>query len=206
MGIILLPVGALVIGLYLWMGARSVRWIFANSHSIWAGIGVATFLVLLPIGDTIVNRWYHKNVLCARDDVGLHVIERVILPNGYYDNKGRFKEPNGWFSGNAILEGRYQRRSGYMDGGTYPFTAHEKRYAGVFDLREQKFISHEVDYWTKGGGWWLAIFRPLFPQQDYLTYVRGLVDGVNCSAARYAIDARYSSINAAFEQKRGEGE
>ena len=201
MGIILLPLGALVVGLYLWVVVKSVRWVYGMTHSVWAGVGAVVFLGLLPIGDTIVNRWYHENVLCTRDEVGLHVFARVKLPSSYYDHQGRFKEPDRWFSGNALVDGRYQRRFGYVEDGVFPFTAHEKRYSGVFDLERKQFISYEVDYWTKGGGWWLTLFRPIFSPEDYLIYVRGIVNGVNCSAARHSGDSRNSSINAVFGDK-----
>ena len=160
-----------------------------------------TFFALLPISDTIVNRWFHKNTLCTRDDVGLHVYERVKLAPRYYDSKGRFKEPEGWFSGAVLLNGRYQKRSGYTEDGVFPFTAYEKRFSGVFDTEQMRFISYEVDYWTKGGGWWLTIFRPIFPREDYLTYVRGIVNGVNCSAVLRFGDRLNESVNAVFERE-----
>ena len=172
---------------------------YRKTHSVWQVVGVTIILALLPIGDTVFNRWYHQNTLCTRDDVGLRVFERVKLPPRYYDNQGRFKEPNGWFSGTLLLDGRYQKRSGYTEGGAFPFTAYERRFSGVFDVGQQRFISYEADYWAKGGGWWLVILRPMFPREDYLTYIRGIVNGPNCAAVIGAAEPSNASINAAFE-------
>ncbi len=198
MGIILLPLGTLVIGLYIWAVAKGTRWAYRKFARQGAIVAIVIF-ALLPIGDTIVNRWYHKNALCTRDEVGLRIYERVKLPQRYYDSQGRFKAPDGWFSGRVLVNGRYQKRSGYMEGGVFPFTAYEKRFSGVFDIEKNRFISYEVDYWTKGGGWWLTVFRPAFPREDYLTYVRGIVNGVDCSVVMRSSDRRDASVNSAFE-------
>jgi len=198
MGIILLPLGALVIGLYLWGAAKGTRWAYRKFAAPGAIAAIAVF-VLLPTWDTIANRWYHKNVLCKRSEVGLHVYEHVKLPSQYYDDRGRFREPEGWFSGRTLAINRYQRQSGYLEGGIFPVTRHEKRFSAVFDQQERRQISYEADYWTKGGGWWLIIFRPLFSSADYSTYVRGMIDGANCSVVMHEGDGRNRSVSAAFE-------
>ena len=200
MGIILLPLGALVIGLYLWVVVKGTRWAYHRFARLGALVAVLFFL-LLPSWDTIANRWYHKNVLCARSDVGLHIYDHVRLPSQYYDGEGRFKEPEGWFSGRTLVSERYRRQSGNVQEGVFPLTKYEKRFSGVLDTKEQRLISYEVDYLTKGGGWWLTIFRPVFSQVDYLTYVRGLVDGVTCGAALNRGDGLASSVNSAFEHR-----
>jgi hypothetical protein len=200
MGIILLPLGALVIGLYLWAVVKGTRWAY-RKFSIQGAIAAIAFFALLPTWDTIANRWYHKNVLCKRSEVGLQIFEQVKLPSEYYDNQGRFKEPEGWFSGRTLVSNRYQRQSGELQGGYFPVTKHEKRFSGVFDQKEKRLISYEADYWTKGGGWWLIIFRPLFSHVDYSTYVRGMIDGATCGVVTREGDSRTSSVNAAFESK-----
>lgn len=187
-----------MIGLYLWAAVKGTRWAYRR-FAIHGAIAATVIFALLPIGDTIVNRWYHKNTLCTRDDVGLRVYQRVKLPQRYYDAQGRFKEPDGWFSGRAIINGRYQKQSGYMEGGVFPFTAYEKRFTGVLDIEQHRFISYEADYWVKGGGWWLIIFRPAFPREDYIRYVRGIVNGVDCNVAMRSSNRRNASVDAAFE-------
>ncbi len=200
MGIILLPLGALVIGLYIWVVVKGTRWAYRR-FAMPGAFAAAMFFLLVPTWDTIVNRWYHKHVLCARSDVGLHVNEHVQLPSQYYDSLGRFKEPEGWFSGRTLVNSRYQRQFGNLQDGIFPLTRHEKRFSGIFDTKEQRLISYEVDYWTKGGGWWLIFIRPLFSHVDYLTYVRGMIDGANCGADIPERDSRTSSINRAFEHR-----
>src|SRR5450756_19367 len=200
MGIVLLPLGALVIGLYLWAVVKGTRWVY-RKLAIPGAIAAIAFFALLPTWDAIANRWYHKNVLCKRSEVGLHVYEHVKLPSQYYDNQGRFKEPEGWFSGRTLVSNRYQRQSGNLQDGVFPMTKHEKRFSGVFDQQEQRLISYEADYWTKGGGWWLIIFRPLFSHVDYSTYVRGMIDGATCGVVTHEGDSQTSSVNAAFESR-----
>jgi hypothetical protein len=200
MGVILLPLGALVLGLYLWIVVKGTRWAY-RKFAIPGAIAAVVFFALLPTWDTIANRWYHKNVLCKRSEVGLHVYEHVKLPFQYYDNHGRFKEPDGWFSGRALVGNRYQRQSGNLQDGVFPLTSHEKRFSGVFDQQEQRLISYEADYWTKGGGWWLIIFRPLFSDVDYSIYVRGIIDGASCSMVTLEGESRPLSVNAAFESR-----
>lgn len=200
MGIILLPLGALLIGLYFWAVVKGTRWAY-RKLAVPGAIMAIAFFALLPTWDTIANRWYHKYMLCTRNEVGLHVYEHVRLPTQYYDHHGRFKEPEGWFSGRTLVNNRYQRQFGNRQEGIFPLTKHEMRFSGVFDTKEQRLISYEVDYWTRGGGWWLIIFRPLFSQVDYLTYVRGMVDGANCGAVIHEGDGRISSVNAAFEHR-----
>lgn len=200
MGIVLIPLGVLVGGLYLWAVVKGTRWAYGRFAMRGAFVAVISFL-LLPTWDTIANRWYHKNVLCARSEVGLHIYDHVRLPSQYYDNLGRFKEPEGWFSGRTLVNDRYQRQSGNLQEGVFPLTKSEKRFSGVLDTKEQRLISYEVDYLTQGGGWWLIIFRPLFSQVDYLSYVRGMIDGVTCGAAMHQGDGPASSVNAAFEHR-----
>jgi len=199
MGIILLPLGALVIGLYLWVVVKGTRWAY-RKYALPGTVAAIAFFALLPTWDTIANRWYHKNVLCKRSEVGLHIYEHVKLPSQYFDNHGRFKEPEGWFSGRTLVSNRYQRQSSNLEEGIFPLTKHEKRFSGVFDQQQQKLISSEVDYWTSGGGWWSIIFRPLLSEVDYSTYVRGMIAGTNCGA-----DTREGkspvSVNAAFDAR-----
>ena len=194
MGIVLIPLGLLVVGLYLWVVVKGTRWAY-RKYAAKGAIAALVFFALLPTWDTIANHWYHKNVLCARSDVGLQIFSRIRLPSQYFDNLGRFKEPEGWFSGRTLIDGRYQRQSGNLQEGVFPLTKYEKRFSGVMDTKEQKLICSEVDYLTQGGGWWLIVFRPVFSQVDYLSYVRGVIDGVTCDRSST------SSVNAAFEQR-----
>jgi hypothetical protein len=201
MGIVLIPLGIVVGGLYLWVAVKGTRWAYRKFSILGALAAVIAFL-LVPTWDTIANHWYHKYVICARSDVGLHIYERVRLPSNYFDDQGRFREPEGWFSGRTLVGDRYRRQSGNRQEGLFPLTKYEKRFSGVLDTKEQRLISYEVDYLTQGGGWWLIIFRPLFSQVDYLTYVRGMIDGVTCGAIRQREreDSSASSVNAAFEK------
>lgn len=200
MGMVLLPLGALVLGMYLWLAVKGTRWAY-RKLAVPGVLAAIAFFSLLPTWDTIANRWYHKNVLCKQTEVGLHIYERVKLPPQYYDDSGRFKEPEGWFSGRTLVINRYQRQSGFSEGGIFPVTKYEKRFSTVFDKAEGRTISYELDYWTRGGGWWLIVFRPLFSSVDYSTYVRGMIDGATCGVVTQEGGRRTSSVNAAFEPR-----
>jgi len=197
MGIVLVPLGALVIGLYLWVVVKGTRWAFLR-FGIPGAFLSAIFFLLLPTWDTIANRWYHRNVLCTRSEVGLHIYHQIRLQSQYFDNGGRFKEPEGWFSGRTLVDERYQRQSGSLQEGVFPLTKAEKRFSKILDTKEKRLISEEVDYLTRGGGWWLIIFRPLFSQVDFLSYVRGMIDGVPCGVVMRQEVGTASSVNAAF--------
>ena len=200
MGIVLIPLGVLLAGLYLWLVVKGTRWAYRR-FAIPGALVALIVALLLPTWDTFANHWYHKNVLCMRSEVGVHVSQRVRLPSQYYDDIGRFKEPDGWFSGRTLINDRYQRQSGNLEEGVFPLTKYEKRFSGVLDKKENTLVSFEVDYLTKGGGWWLGMLRPLFSQADYLSYVRGTIDGVSCSATAVQGGSIASSVNAVFEQR-----
>ncbi len=161
MGVILLPLGALVIGLYLWVAVKSARWVYRKTHSIWAIAGVLTICALIPTWDTLVNRIYHKQVICKKPEIGLHVFENVRLPAELYDARGiplifdRYGNFDVNKTGNRYKEdGKYENEGGWLTGVVkYTFE--------INDVQSSRVLARFTDFYAAGGGWILIPFRPL---------------------------------------------
>lgn len=161
MGIILLPLGALVIGLYVWVVVKSARWAYRKTRSVWAIAGVLTSCVLIPTWDTFVNRIYHNQVICKKPELGLHVLEKIQLPAELYDAKGNplIFDRYGNFDitkvGNRYREdGKYQNEGGWLTGAVrYTFE--------ITDTQSGRVLARFTDFYAAGGGWILILIRPL---------------------------------------------
>jgi hypothetical protein len=161
MGIILLPVGALVIGLYFWAVVKGTRWAYRKTHSIWAIAGVLTLCALIPTWDTLANRIYHKQVICKKPEIGLHVFEKIRLPGELYDARGiplildRYGNFNVNKMGNRYKQdGKYANEGGWLTGVVkYTFE--------INDVQSGRVLARFTDFYAAGGGWILIPFRPL---------------------------------------------
>ena len=161
MGIILLPLGALVIGLYVWAGVTSARWVYRKTQSIWAIAGVLTICALIPTWDTLLNRIYHKQVICKKPEIGLHVFENVRLPVELYDARGiplifdRYGNFDVKKMKNRYKEdGKYEHQGGWLTGAVkYTFE--------INDVQSGRVLARFTDFYSAGGGWILIPFRPL---------------------------------------------
>jgi len=161
MGMILLPLGALATGLYLWAVAISARWVYRRTHSVLAIAGVLTICALIPTWDTLVNRIYHKQVICKRPEVGLHVLEYVRLPVELYDARGiplifdRYGNFDENKIGNRYKEnGKYEEEGGWLTGVVkYTFE--------INDAQSGRVLVRFTDFYAAGGGWILLPFRHL---------------------------------------------
>ena len=161
MGIVLLPLGALVIGLYLWAAVRGVRWAYRKTHSIWVMAGVSVLCILIPTWDTFVNRIYHKQLICNKHEIGLHVFEHVRLPAELYDARGiplifdRYGNFDVNKTGNRYKErAKYEHEGGWLTGAVkYTFE--------INDVQSGHVLARFTDFYAAGGGWILIPFRPL---------------------------------------------
>jgi len=71
------------------MGRSEGRALDLSEDAIRLGnCGVFAVFALIPTWDTFVNRIYHKQVICKRPEIGLHVFENVRLPVELYDTRG----------------------------------------------------------------------------------------------------------------------
>lgn len=166
MGIILLPLGALVIGLYLWIVVKGTRWTY-RKFSIRGAIVAIIFFLLLPTWDTLFNQYYYKRVLCERPEVGLQVYEKIKLPPDLYDEKGNPKLPDSLGSPKQPFLGKYVFEISYKDEGVYPITANRHFYHGTYDVTTNKFLSKFEDYQPTGGWLWTNVFRLVLNNADY---------------------------------------
>ena len=161
MGIILLPLGALVVSLYVWIVIKGVRWAYRKTHPVWAIVAVLTVSVLLPTWDTFVNRIYHSQVICESAELGIHVFEKVQLPPELYDAKGNplIFDRYGNFDiakvGNRYREdGRYEKEGRWLTGAVkYTFE--------ITDAQSGRVLARFTDFYAAGGGWILVPLQPL---------------------------------------------
>jgi hypothetical protein len=161
MGIILLPLGAFMGGLYLWAAIKSARWIYGKTHSIWAIAALVIIFALIPTWDTIVNRIYHKQVICKKPEIGLHVFEFVRLPVDLYDARGipLIFDHYGNFDESKIGK-RYKENAKYTDEGGW-LTGAVRYTFEINDVQTGRVLARFTDYYAAGGGWVFLPFRPL---------------------------------------------
>ena len=161
MGIVLLPLGALVTGLYLWAVVNAARWVYRKTHSTWAIAGVLTICALIPTWDTLVNRIYHKQIICSKPEIGLHVFEKIRLPADLYDARGiplifdRYGNFDVIKMGNRYKEnGKYEHEGGWLTGAVkYTFE--------INDIQSGRVLARFTNFYAAGGGWIFVPFRPL---------------------------------------------
>ena len=155
-GLIFLVIfGGLFLG-YSWLAYRGVFAIYRKTKSLVLAGFIIIIFILIPTGDTIFNRWYHQNVLCKRDDVGLKIFEKVQLPLEYFEADGMLNKEvrSKAYDGKKILN-RYEWKDVHASGGVYTFTGYVKDTGSVIDTNTGKVISQFSDYRNGGGGWWL---------------------------------------------------
>jgi len=166
MGMILLPLGALVIGLYLWVAVKGTRWAYRKFAVAGAVAGVA-FFALVPTWDALLNQYYYRQVLCKQPEVGLHVYETITLLPNYYDEKGNPRLPDSFGDPKTPFLDRYIFEIRYKDEGVYPITANRHFYQGTYDVTTNKFLSKFEDYQPRGGWLWSNVFRLVLNAADY---------------------------------------
>jgi len=166
MGIVLVPLGVVVGGLYLWIVVKGTRWTYRNFEAKGA-IAAIVFFVLLPTWDALINQYYFKEVLCKRPDVGLQIYRKIVLPTEMYDDKGNPKLPDSMNDPKHPFLGKYIFDIHYKDEGSYPVTANRHLFQGAYDISTGQFVSKFEDYQPTGGWLWTRIFRPVLNTSDY---------------------------------------
>jgi hypothetical protein len=166
MGMILLPLGALVIGLYLWAVVKGVRWAY-RKFKIQGAIAAVAFFALLPTWDTITNQYYYRQVLCKRPEAGLHIFKNIVLPTEMYDDKGNPKLPDSMNDPQHPFLGKYVFDIRYQDEGSYPVTAYRRLLHGTYDVSTNQFLSKFEDYQPRGGWLWTNALRLVLTRADY---------------------------------------
>ena len=166
MGIILLPLGAIVISLYIWIAAKGTRWAY-RKFAVQGVIAAIAFFVLLPTWDALLNQYYYRQVLCKQPEVGLQVYDKILLSPNLYDEKGNPRLPDSFGDPKHPFLGKYIFEIRYKDEGAYPITANRHFYHGTYDVTTNRFISKFEDYQPKGGWLWTNVFRLVLSSEDY---------------------------------------
>jgi hypothetical protein len=166
MGIVLLPLGALVFGLYLWAVVKGTRWAY-RKFSRGGAIAAMVFFALLPTWDALINHYYYKLVLCRRPEVSVQIYQRIALPQNLYDEKGKPKLPDSFGDPKRPFLGKYIFDIHYKNEGSYPITANRHLYHGIYDVTTNKYLSKFEDYQPAGGWIWTNIFRLVLNATDY---------------------------------------
>ena len=161
MGVVLIPLGVLVVGLYIWIVVKGTRWIYRKTGSIVAVAGLLAIWALIPTWDTLVNRIYHSEVTCRSPEIGVHVFEKVTLPVDLYDSRGvpLIFDRLGNFDKNKVGS-RFKEEAKYADEG-YWLTRVVKYTFEIGDVQSGRVLVRFTDFYAAGGGWILIPFRPL---------------------------------------------
>lgn len=153
-GLIVIAIAVPLLLAYLWLARAAVRYAKRKTGSNAVAALVIVGILVITFGDTVFNRWYHKEVLCKREDVGIRILERVKLPQDFLDDKTqrpRFPLPldRAFFTRFSTVELR-------TSAGLFPLTAHGRIERSIVDSHSGKVLARFVDYWPAGGPWWGA--------------------------------------------------
>jgi hypothetical protein len=151
-GLIVLAITVPLLLAYLWLARAAVRYAKRKTGSnVVAALAVVGILVL-TFGDTVFNRWYHKEVLCKREDVGMRIFERVQLPTEYLDKKTL--RPSFPLPLEQPFFSRLSPKELRTNSGIFPLTAYGRIERTIVDNASGKVLARFVDYWPAGGPWW----------------------------------------------------
>lgn len=152
-GLIVIAVSIPLLLGYLWLIRSTVRYAKRKTGSNLVASLALVGVLVITFGDTLFNRWYHKEVLCKREDVGLKIFERVKLPPEFLDEKTQ--RPNLPFPlTEQVFFKRFSQEESRINAGFFPFTAHGRMERKIVDLESGKTLAKFVDYWPSGGPWW----------------------------------------------------
>ena len=171
---------------YLYLLSFTVRYVKRkNGSNIMAFFAVFGVLII-TFGSEIFNSWYHKQVLCKREEVGLHIFERVPLPAIYTNPEtGKSEVPqveDPFFSRFLLL--KLQTNEGF-----FPLTSHSKIERVFIERETHKILARYVNYFPTAGFWWL---KPLdwFGENSLVGWIRNRGNSPGCvgSAKQYSLE------------------
>lgn len=177
-GLLVLAIAIPLLLAYLWLARAAVRHAKRKTGSNLVATLVVVGILVVTFGDTAFNRWYHKEVLCKREEVGVRIFERVKLPAEFLE-KGTLqpklpfplsKEP--FFTGFMSKESR-------TNSGHFPFTAYGRIERTVIHNETGRVLARFVDYWPAGGPWWGAPFA-WFGESSLIGWLSGRQQVPSC--------------------------
>jgi hypothetical protein len=208
-GLIVISGVILFLAFYLWLLIKVVKFVKRKTNSnVLAGLSVLALLVL-TIGDTVINRLYHKEVLCKREDVGVKIYSTVEVPPKYWDennNRPILKElmNRGRVSPEHFKPflGRYSEAEKFENGGLWPLTSYTRHVSTVVDVQTGRVLSRFVDYERTGGVWWL--FPLGFADSDSMIgWLIGQGDKSN-SCYEHPTDLIVEASRGVFQKSKGD--
>lgn len=165
-GLIVIALAALFLVFYLWLLVRVIKFVKRKTNSnLMAGLSVLVVFAL-TVGDTLFNRWYHKEVLCKKEDVGVKIFSTVEVPSEYWDEKNNRPILKELMNRDRVSPenfkpflGRYAETEKFENGGLWPLTSYSRHVVTVVDVQAGQVLSQFVDYERTGGTWWLFPLR-----------------------------------------------
>ena len=192
---------------YLYLLCFTVRYVKRkNGSNMMAALAVIGVLIV-TFGSEIFNSWYHKQVLCKREEVGLHIFERVPLPAIYTnpetgkplriyinDKTGQpdseMSEKNPIFARFEIDEKtgkvknpdpffyRFEYSSSLKSQGVY-WSQFNREERKLLDLESGRVLARYVNYTDSSSLWWL---KPLdwFDENSLIGWIRSRDNSPSC--------------------------
>ena len=185
-GVIVLVIAIPLLLGYLWLARAVVRRTKRKTGSNLVAALVAIGILVITFGDTVFNRWYHKEVLCKREDVGVRIFESVQLPTEYLDKKTL--RPSFPLPLEQPFFSRLSPKELRTNAGLFPLTAHGRIERTIVDNASGKVIARFVDYWPAGGPWW-GIPINWFSESSLIGWLHSRQRVPSCfdDATRYAL-------------------
>jgi len=153
-GLVVLAIAVPLLLAYLWLARAAVRYAKRKTGSNLVVTFVVVGFFVVTFGDTVFNRWYHKEVLCKREDVGVRIIEKIQLPVDFMDQKTQ--RPNFPLPLDQPFFKQFSTAELRTSSGFFPLTAHGRKERTIVNNQSGKVLARFVDYYPLGGSWWLV--------------------------------------------------
>lgn len=153
-GLIFLAIAIPLLLAYLWLARAAVRYAKRKTGSNFVVALVVVGILVVTFGDTAFNRWYHKEVLCKQEDVGVRIFEKIQLPAEYLDRKTLrpiFPLPLDQPFFEQFSAEELRGSSGF-----FPLTAYGRKERTIVNNQSGKVLARFVNYYPLGGPWWLV--------------------------------------------------
>ena len=179
----------------------------SNLIAMLAIIGV----LFLSFGDVGFRRWYHKEVLCKREDVGIKIFAKAKLSKEFWDETYETPDFIELPDQNNIppdkpFAGRFTKIIKSEREGTFPLTEHIRWEVGVVDLESEQQLSRFVDYQQSSLPWWLTPLRLVNPVSGWGWLFIGTRGMYGPSCFKLASGLRVRAQKDVFEKSSVAGE
>lgn len=139
---------------YIFLIWTTFRWAKRKTNSFLKALFAVLILLVLTFGDSAFNRWYRKEILCKRDDVGVKVFKVVAVPAEEWNSDFARAEIDLKNTRQSPFLGRYVIADEYTSGGWFPLTSYYRHEYAIIDTKTEKPLARAVNYEPSGGLWW----------------------------------------------------